>query len=141
MPIHVQCDECFQSYKVKEERAGQTLKCKSCGSRMQVPAADEETEDLFEHYGEPIAPQRKTKTAVKSKKKKSRKKGPSLSMGKLVKRAFGVMSMALGVLLLGTSIYMFFTGETVDGKKGRPVAGLLMSSVFMGVGKKWLIDE
>lgn len=108
---------------------------------MQVPAADEETEDLFEHYGEPVAPKRKSKKAAQPTKKKSRKKGLSLSMGKLVKKAFGVMSMALGVLLLGTSIYMFFTGETVDGKKGRPVAGLLMASAFMGVGKKWLTDD
>lgn len=141
MPIHVQCDECFQSYKVKEERAGQTLKCKSCGSRMQVPEADEETEDLFEHYGEPITPQRKTKTAVKSKKKKSRKKGPSLSMGKLVKKAFGVMSMALGIIMLGASIYMFFEGDSPEGKRSRPVGGLIMASIFMGVGKKWLFDE
>lgn len=141
MTISVQCDECFQSYKVKDERAGQTLKCKSCGSRMQVPTADEAPEDLFEDYGEPITPRRQSKKAAKPAKKKSRKKGPSLSMGKLVKRAFGVMSMALGVAMLGMAIYMFVEGETADGKQGRPVAGLIMASVFMGVGKKWLFDE
>jgi transcription elongation factor Elf1 len=76
MTISVQCDECFQSYKVKDERAGQTLKCKACGSRMQVPTADEAPEDLFEDYGEPITPKRKSQKSAKPTKKKSRKKGP-----------------------------------------------------------------
>ena len=70
MSIAVQCEECFQSYKVKEERAGQTLKCKSCGSKMRVPAVEEELEDLSADYGEPIAQPRKKKAGTSKPKKK-----------------------------------------------------------------------
>ncbi|QDT93006.1 hypothetical protein [Gimesia algae] len=141
MTISVQCEECFQSYKVKDERAGQTLKCKSCGSKIRVPAVEEEFEDLSADYGEPIAQPRKKKAVKAKKKKSSSRKSLNISAGGIVKKTFGVLSMALGVAMLGGAIYMFFAGDEPNGKRSRPVAGLLMASVFMGVGKKWMFDE
>tara|TARA_R110000868_G_scaffold164672_1_gene397479 strand:+ start:81175 stop:81681 length:507 start_codon:yes stop_codon:yes gene_type:complete len=141
MSIAVQCEECFQSYKVKEDRAGQTLKCKSCGSKMRVPAVEEELEDLSADYGEPIAQPRKKK-AVKAKKKKSSSRKPlNISAGGVVKKTFGVMSMALGVAMLGAALYMFYVGEDFKGGKARPVSALVMAGVFMSVGKKWMFDD
>lgn len=140
MTISVQCEECFQSYQVKDERAGQTLKCKSCGSKMRVPAAEEELEDLSADYGEPIAQPRKKKAVKAKKKKSSPRKSLNISAGGIVKKTFGVLSMVVGVFMLGLAFYMFFAGDAPDGTRGRPVAGLLMASVFMSVGKKWMFD-
>lgn len=141
MSIAVQCEECFQSYKVKEERAGQTLKCKSCGSKMRVPAVEEELEDLSADYGEPIAQPRKKK-AVKAKKKKASSRKPlNISAGGIVKKTFGVMSMAIGILMLVASVYALFAGDAPDGRRSRPVGGMVMAGVFMSVGKRWLFNE
>jgi len=90
MTISVQCEECFQSYKVKDERAGQTLKCKSCGSKMRVPAVEEEFEDLSADYGEPIAQPRKKQAGKAKKKKSSPRKSLNISAGGIVKKTFGV---------------------------------------------------
>ena len=141
MTIEVQCDECFQSYKVRDERAGQTLKCKSCGSRMRVPDVDEELEDLNAHYGEPLTPTRKKKKPAKAKKKKAAKRSVNLSFGKLVKKLFGVLALAVGALMVVLAIYMLFAGDAPDGRKARPVYALLVASGFLGVGKKWLMDD
>lgn len=70
--IQFDCETCFQEYKVRDDRAGQTLKCKSCGSRMRVPAAGAgDSEDFEEEYVEPVRPRRKKNTGS-SKQKKSK---------------------------------------------------------------------
>ena len=47
--INFECESCFQEYKVRDERAGQTLKCKSCGSKMRVPDGNDDVlEDFYE---------------------------------------------------------------------------------------------
>jgi len=141
MTIEVQCDECFQSYQVRDERAGQTLKCKACGSRMRVPTADEELEDLNAHYGEPIAPTRPKKQPTKAKKRTAAKRSAGIPIGKIVKKLFGCLSIALGGLMLFGAVYMFFAGDGPDGKKSRPVAGLVMAGVFLSVGARWVTEE
>lgn len=140
MSIAVQCEECFQSYKVKEERAGQTLKCKSCGSKMRVPAVEEELEDLSADYGEPIAQPRKKKAIKAKKKKTSTRKSLNISVGGIVKKTFGVLAMALGILILVGAVYALFAGDAADGRRSRPVGGLVMAGVCMSVGKRWLFD-
>lgn len=142
MSIDVLCAECFQSYKVRDERAGQTLKCKSCGSKIHVPSADEEPEDIYEDYGEPIVPQRKKKksTSVKKKKKSSRR-SVNISVGGIVKKVFGGLSIALGALMVCGAIYAFFAKDEPGRSKSRPVAGLVMAGVFLSVGKRWIMDE
>ncbi|WP_417392877.1 hypothetical protein [Gimesia sp.] len=141
MTISVQCEECFQSYKVKDERAGQTLKCKSCGSKMRVPAVEEEFEDLSADYGEPIAQPRKKQAGKAKKKKSSPRKSLNISPGKVVKKAFGAFSMVIGVLILIGGIYSIFAGPGPNGGKARPVYAALVASGFIGVGKKWMFDE
>jgi len=141
MTISVQCDECFQSYKVRDDRAGQTLKCKSCDAKIRVPAADDEIEDLYEDYEEPSASTRKKKKSAPAKKKKKTKKSISISPGKAVKKLFGVISLAIGGLILFGAIYMLFAGDAPDGRKARPIYAFFVSSGFFVVGKKWLTDE
>ncbi len=74
MTISVQCDECFQSYKVRDDRAGQMLKCKSCGAKIRVPAADNEIEDLNEDYEPPGALRGKKRNPLPPKRKRRPKK-------------------------------------------------------------------
>jgi hypothetical protein len=40
MPISVTCSECSSTYRVPDEAAGKAIKCKKCGARVSVPAAD-----------------------------------------------------------------------------------------------------
>ncbi|MCR9233379.1 MAG: hypothetical protein NXI29_20400 [bacterium] len=73
--IQFQCEHCFQDYKVRDDRAGQTLKCKSCGERMQVPAGDDDLLDDFyeddeEVYESPARPARKKTSSKGGKQKK-----------------------------------------------------------------------
>lgn len=71
--IKFECETCFQEYKVRDDRAGQVLKCKSCGSKMRVPTGDDDFEDdLYEEeYDAPVRPARKKKSTGSSKKKSS----------------------------------------------------------------------
>lgn len=71
--IKFECETCFQEYKVRDDRAGQVLKCKSCGSKMRVPTGDDDFEDdLYEEeYEAPVRPARKKKSTGSSKKKSS----------------------------------------------------------------------
>ena len=79
--INFECESCFQEYKVRDERAGQTLKCKSCGSKMRVPDGNDDVlEDFYEEdFESPVRPTRKKKTSARtSKKKKSAESGSNL---------------------------------------------------------------
>lgn len=71
--IKFECETCFQEYKVRDDRAGQVLKCKACGEKMRVPSGGDDLEDdLFEEeYQSPVRPNRKKKSAGSPKKKKS----------------------------------------------------------------------
>ncbi len=37
MPIQVACEECGKRYRYSDERAGQTVECKECGSDIEIP--------------------------------------------------------------------------------------------------------
>lgn len=41
MPLQVQCGECFTSFRVREELAGKSVRCKACGSVIRVGRAHE----------------------------------------------------------------------------------------------------
>ncbi|MCA9020931.1 MAG: hypothetical protein KDA74_12360 [Planctomycetaceae bacterium] len=79
--IKFECESCFQEYNVRDERAGQTLKCKSCGSKMRVPDGDDDLVDDFyeEDFEAPARPSRKKKSSAgPSKKKKSSGSGSNV---------------------------------------------------------------
>lgn len=59
MSISVQCDECFESYRLKEELAGKVVKCKSCGGKIAVPKARSASSAATK----PAAPTKKTPAA------------------------------------------------------------------------------
>jgi hypothetical protein len=45
MTIRVECDQCFKTYNVPDERLGQRIKCKACGNPMVV-GAEESAEEV-----------------------------------------------------------------------------------------------
>jgi uncharacterized protein (TIGR00266 family) len=51
MPIEFTCGSCQKHYRVKDELAGKTAKCKQCGSVLQVPAPVVEAEPVPDEYG------------------------------------------------------------------------------------------
>ncbi len=67
MPIVVQC-ECGKKYKVGDDEAGLTMRCKDCRAAIPIPAGDDEIGDdewgdLGDDYGEPVAaPRPKSKS-------------------------------------------------------------------------------
>ncbi len=46
MPISVTCSECNSTYRVADDAAGKAIKCKKCGARIAVPAADDDLSAL-----------------------------------------------------------------------------------------------
>ena len=38
MTIHVECDDCFREYNVKDEFAGRKIRCKDCGNPILIPS-------------------------------------------------------------------------------------------------------
>ena len=60
MSIQVTCDHCDKLYRVRDERAGSTIKCKDCGNRIEVPFDDDE-------YGYQPAPRRPKASVVSPK--------------------------------------------------------------------------
>jgi predicted Zn finger-like uncharacterized protein len=45
MPIAVTCSECNSTYRVSDDAAGKAIKCKKCGARVAVPAAEAAGDD------------------------------------------------------------------------------------------------
>ena len=69
--IKFECETCFQDYKVRDDRAGKVLKCKSCGEKMRVPSGDDDLmDDMYDDYEAPVQPTRKKKKPSTTKKKK-----------------------------------------------------------------------
>ncbi len=141
MTISVQCEECFQSYKVRDERAGQTLKCKSCGCKIRVPTKDEGLEDLYEDYEASSAPTRKKKKSTPAQKKKKAKKSINVRPGNILKKIFGVLAILVGLFVLFGVIRVIFMEGFFPEKGLNPGIGFLMVGAFFSVGIKWLTDK
>ncbi len=74
MTIQVACEECGKRYRYSDERAGQTVECKECGSDIEIPG------------GRP-----------RGGKKKKSKKGTGLPVGLLAGGGFAALAL-IGVL-------------------------------------------
>jgi hypothetical protein len=86
MSIPVTCDRCLQSFRVKDEFAGRTIRCRQCGAAMAVPWDAGPLADDF-------VPSRP--------RKRKRKKRPSAAP----KVAAIVVGCLFGVAILGSGIW------------------------------------
>lgn len=73
MPISVQCGECFETHRVRDDLLGKRIRCKSCGSPIAVkrestrPSALEDDED----FEEESPPDSRSKSRRRSAKRKT----------------------------------------------------------------------
>ena len=142
--ISVDCS-CGKSLRVKDELAGRKVRCPACSHPLSIPAAqaeevfEEEWDDTPEPEEEPAA--RPVRSAAKKPKgTKAAKGGKRRSQGlfKLtVKMIFGVLSLLLGVLILGWIGFAFLTGRG----ELRMLRGLAFPVVLIGVGLAWIKGE
>ena len=117
MAIGVQCDECHAEYRIKDELAGRSLKCKKCGARMQVPVAssvkpDQEPPPARKKQAnkaqEASTFEGKSRPAPKKRKKKRRPKKNQRSPDEQH------AAMRRGVSLLLVSSLVFILGVVVQ---------------------------
>lgn len=111
MPITVQCDSCFQSYKVRDDKAGTVIRCKDCGGRIKVPDAGEELFDT-DDFAEEEAPRRAAKPARKGGKGK--KQSSSNNAALIGGAVAGV------VVVLGIGIFLLARGGGAAPQAGQP---------------------
>ncbi|WP_339727427.1 hypothetical protein [uncultured Gimesia sp.] len=101
--IKVECDSCFQEYKVRDERAGQTLKCKSCGHKMRVPSGDEDLlDDVYHDFEDPARPARNRKSSGTSNNASKKNK-------KSEKKTNGPIGTIVGVVCFAVAFYVSYT--------------------------------
>ena len=86
MSIPVSCERCFQSFRVKDEFAGRTIRCKECGAAMAVPWDAVEPDDDI---------------VASRPRVRKRKKRPSAAP----KIAAIVVGCVFGVVVLGTGVW------------------------------------
>ncbi|MGL5095718.1 MAG: MJ0042-type zinc finger domain-containing protein, partial [Planctomycetia bacterium] len=114
MPLPVECPSCAASYRVKDDRAGTTIKCKECGAPIKVPAA-------AAHDDEPAV-----KVKIK-KKRRSSGAGVPLWLGLLVGIPLGLV-LTVGLFFYSVNLKMMKRAEDarkadVEGPIGGAVAG------------------
>ncbi len=120
MPIEVSCDSCSNSYRVKDDRAGTTIKCKVCGSRIKVPAEDEEEEDL------PVSTRRPSGKPGRKGSKRGRSSKGGNQQALLIAGVGGVsilVVVGLLVLLLTRSGKAPGGADVADGGQAAAVGG------------------
>lgn len=90
MAIQVECDSCFASYRVKDDRAGMRIRCKECGEPVQVPAG-----------GPAPAPVRRSATSAR---KTQRNVPASPGMGVWIGAGVGGVVLLVGVIVVAMSL-------------------------------------
>jgi len=100
MSIPVSCERCFQSFRVKDDFAGRTIRCKECGAAMAVPWDGEQRSDGFV----PSRPRTR-------KRKKRASAGPKI--------AAIVVGSLFGVTVLGMGIWFAAMWISKSGKSDR----------------------
>ncbi|MEZ6048538.1 MAG: hypothetical protein R3C11_23780 [Planctomycetaceae bacterium] len=132
MPLSVQCSSCSKSYKVKDEFAGRSFKCKECGSVVSVPGGTQkakagaspssrqparkpsrrETEDDF-------APlQRRKSSEYDIPRGRKSKKAPQSNSNLLIG---GIAAGVLFFIVAGIGVFMMMGGDDA-GASGKQFA-------------------
>ncbi len=93
MAIEVQCDNCFTTYRVKEERAGTRIRCKECGSSIFVEDGGDFDDDFAP------SPRRSSQQSRRPRKRR-KQQSSGLNMPLLI--GGGVAAL----LLVGTIIFV-----------------------------------
>jgi dienelactone hydrolase len=108
MPIRVSCPHCDQNYNLRDELAGATVRCKSCGEPFPVQrrtskATEEEEFEVVEESDPPPTRSKPTRRKSTSRKKGSSGGGNVLKwvLGGLAAFAFVVILACGGLIFIG----------------------------------------
>lgn len=106
MAIEIVCDDCGNKYRVSDDKAGSKVRCRECGSRIDVPDGDD---DLFD-----------TESATRPRSGKKRKKGSS---GPPAGVLIGVGAV-VGVVIIGIVLFSMLGGRGQQVAQGNGPAPL-----------------
>ena len=170
MAIEVTCESCFRDYRLKDQFAGKTIRCKECREPIQVPAlGDDEIEDYGdfaeEDYGSSAPPQRRSfsdssPSKGRKKTKKKSKSAPSrfpikyqllcsgglIIAGVFLPKTSAIFALLWATIALGASI-IGILWLAVNLFKSNPVDALIMILLpfvgFIGISRRvdFLNDE
>lgn len=100
MPIRVECESCGKRLRVKEERAGQRLKCPDCGERIDVPDLEYDEDDYYEDEYEEPRPRRKKRPTRKPASRPQKQKKPPVPLIAAVAGGGGLLLIVLITVVL-----------------------------------------
>lgn len=103
MSIEVRCAECGEEFVLKDSAAGKTLPCKVCGAKMQVPDADDLSDEEFDDEL-PAEPTTKSGPSKRKKQAASRTFLPAVFLYviaglSVINHGSGIVMAAMGVNL------------------------------------------
>ncbi len=100
MSIRAQCGACFAQFNVKDQFAGQTLRCKTCGEKFRIPAADD-----YDEYGDVAESRRESGNRRRrtSRTKRKRTRQPQFDPKPWIIGAGGLAAVAVvvGIVIAG----------------------------------------
>ena len=144
MAIQVQCGACFETLRVRDELAGKTIRCKSCGEPIRVGKAGSDTAKPKKSKAAPDATDEAdeefiSEPLLEQKKKGARKKSRSSSqpIWRLVYDtpwAFFLIAIGLGFVVYGLLPEKFESGEHLVIVREAPVA-----IAYLLVGMVWYV--
>lgn len=74
MTIEVRCAKCGKGYRVTDDKAGRSFRCKECQAKIVVPAGDAEDDLWGEDFGSFDEPEENPYSSPPKRKKKSKSK-------------------------------------------------------------------
>lgn len=106
MPIQVACSDCGKRYRFPDERAGDTVECKECGSDIEIPGG------------------RSRSGASRGGKKKKKSEGSGVGAGVLIGGGVGaaVLVGVVVVLFMGRGQQPAAPQNAVPANNGQPIA-------------------
>ena len=92
MAIEISCDDCGESYRVGDDRAGTRVRCKSCGGAIHVP--DDSGDD---DYDDGMYDERPKRSSRGSSKRRSKSSG--VPMGAIIGGIGAVAVLGIGLIV------------------------------------------
>src|SRR5688572_28430587 len=156
MPIDVQCKSCKARYRVKEEFAGRTVRCKHCGDRFRVPyrasvvtLEDDVAEEAAPPLNPPVPLEREPETphepveiaasgrtfneyagVKKSETRRRRENAKEIATEPYLPPIVAELWMPLAIALFGYGVAIYLAVTKMLASHG-PVAGLILIGAFV----------
>ena len=124
MPIEFACDECDKQYRVRDDLAGRKIRCKECGTGLQIPSDEE---PLFDEIDEDELISDAMPARRKPKKKKRK---PSQQSGIQTNVTFVNKLQLTALVLIAVMVFQAFGSLYF--------AAALFAGAFGGIGHAFI---